>query len=63
MHDYVPDTEAGNGSYFQRMTRTGNNWQAGWAIIAMQRDCYWLILTNLARQDAWCHVVVSVPSD
>ncbi len=62
-HDYVPATETGNGGYFSRINRKGNNWQVNWAMTATESDYYWLILTNVARQDAWCHFTVSVPSD
>lgn len=62
-HDYVPPTETGDGGYFERLSRVGGNWQTGWAITAMESDYYWLVLTNVARQDAWCYFTVSVPSD
>jgi len=61
-HDYLPATETGNGGYFEKLTRTAGKWQIGWAIGALQSDYYWLILANTARQDAWCHFTVSVPS-
>jgi len=60
--DYIPATETGNSGYFKDLARAGGNWQIGWAIAALNSDYYWLILTNTARQDAWCHVTVSVPS-
>jgi hypothetical protein len=60
--DYIPATETGNGGYFQDLSRAGGNWQIAWAIAALNSDYYWLILTNTARQDAWCHLTVSVPS-
>lgn len=62
-HDYVPPTETDDGGYFERMSRVGGRWQTGWAITAMESDYYWLVLTNVARQDAWCYFTVSVPSD
>jgi len=58
---YLPPTESGNGGYFARLERVGGNWQVKWAITALSSDYYWLILANLARQDAWCHFTVSVP--
>jgi hypothetical protein len=61
-HDYLPATETGNSGYFDKLTRTAGKWQIGWAIGAPQSDYYWLILANTARQDAWCHFTVSVPS-
>ena len=61
-HDYLPATETGNSGYFEKLTRTAGEWQIGWAIGALQSDYYWLILANTARQDAWCHFTVSVPS-
>ena len=61
-HDYLPATETDNSGYFQNLTRTAGKWQVGWAIGALQSDYYWLILANTARQDAWCHFTVSVPS-
>lgn len=61
-HDYLPATETGNSGYFQKLTRTAGKWQIGWAISALQSDYYWLTLANTARQDAWCHFTVSVPS-
>jgi hypothetical protein len=62
-HAYLPPTESGNGGYFARLQRLGGNWQVGWAMSALTSDYYWLILTNTARQDAWCHFTVNVPSD
>ncbi|MFW6055858.1 MAG: hypothetical protein ACOC9B_00910 [Chloroflexota bacterium] len=62
-HDYLPPTESGNGGYFDGLKRSGNSWHARWAIAALESDYYWLILTNTAWQDAWCHFSVSVPSD
>ncbi len=59
---YLPPTEAGNGGYFTRLERAGSNWTVSWAISAAGSDYYWLILTNTARQDAWCHLTVNVPS-
>lgn len=60
--DYLPATETGNGGYFKELARTGGNWQIHWAIAALNSDYYWLILTNTARQDAWCHLTIGVPS-
>jgi len=60
--DYLPATETGNGGYFKDLARTGGNWQIRWAIAALNSDYYWLILTNTARQDAWCHLTIGVPS-
>ena len=60
--DYLPDTETTNGGYFSELARTGGNWQIGWGIEALESDYYWLMLANTARQDAWCHFTVSVPS-
>ena len=59
---YLPPTETDNGGYFSRLERSGGNWQVGWAISALSSDYYWLILANTARQDAWCHLTVNVPS-
>ncbi|MBN1857431.1 MAG: hypothetical protein JW846_10830 [Dehalococcoidia bacterium] len=61
-HDYLPDTETDSGGYFAKLTRAGGNWQISWAIGALESDYYWLMLANTARQDAWCHFTVSVPS-
>jgi hypothetical protein len=61
-HDYLPPMELDSGGYFQRLTRTEGKWQIGWAIAALESDYYWLMLENYARQDAWCHLTVSVPS-
>ncbi len=60
---YLPGTEGDNGGYFRRQERVGGNWRVGWAITALRSDYYWLIFTNTARQDAWCHYTVNVPSD
>jgi len=60
--DYLPPTETGDGGYFEKLARSGGNWQVGWAIAALNSDYYWLILTNTARQDAWCHLTIGVPS-
>lgn len=60
-YDYVPPTEGDNGGYFEKVSRAGNRWQARWAIAALESDYYWLILTNTARQDAWCHFTISMP--
>ena len=62
-HDYLPPTETGNGGYFKELSRSGNSWQVSWAIAALESDYYWLIFANTARQDAWCHYTISVPSD
>jgi hypothetical protein len=59
---YLPPTESDNGGYFRRLERMGGNWQVGWAITAQASDYYWLILTNTARQDAWCHFTINVPA-
>ena len=61
-HDYLPPTESGNGGYFDGLQRSGNSWHVRWAIAALESDYYWLILTNTARQDAWFHFSISVPS-
>ena len=61
-HDYLPDTESDTGGYFATLTRVGGSWQIGWAVDALESDYYWLMLANTARQDAWCHFTVSVPS-
>jgi len=61
-HSYLPPTETDNGGYFRRLERMGGSWQVGWAITALSSDYYWLILTNTARQDAWCHFTVNVPA-
>ena len=61
--DYLPKTESGVAGYFEGLSRSGNSWEVGWAIAALESDYYWLILTNTARQDAWCHFTISVPSD
>ncbi len=63
VHDYVPTMETDDGGYFDRLVRVGSNWQVAWAITALESDYYWLVLTNVARQDAWCHFTVSIPSD
>ncbi len=60
---YLPPTETEHGGYFTRLERNGGNWQVKWAISALGSDYYWLILTNTARQDAWCHLTVNVPPD
>ncbi|MFW6102906.1 MAG: hypothetical protein ACOC7M_01280 [Chloroflexota bacterium] len=62
-HDYLPPTESGNGGYFDGLRRSGNSWHVRWAIAALESDYYWLVLTNTARQDARCHVSISVPSE
>ena len=61
-HDYLPPMESDGGGYFQMLTRTEGKWQIGWAIAAPESDYYWLMLENYARQDAWCHLTVSMPS-
>ncbi len=61
-HTYLPQTENADGGYFQRLERVGGNWTVNWAMTALGSDYYWLVLTNTARQDAWCHFTVSVPS-
>ncbi len=61
-YDYLPPTESGNGGYFDGLRRSGNSWHVRWAIAALESDYYWLILTNTAQQDAWCHFSISVPS-
>jgi len=61
-HDYVPPLESDSGGYFQKLTRNEGKWQIGWAIAALDSDYYWLMLENYARQDAWCHLTISVPS-
>ena len=61
-HDYLPPLESDSGGYFQRLTRNEGKWQIGWAIAALESDYYWLMLENHARQDAWCHLTVTVPA-
>jgi len=58
---YLPQTERSNGGYFTRLERAGGNWTVSWAMYTLGSDYYWLILTNTARQDAWCHFTVKVP--
>jgi hypothetical protein len=59
---YLPPTEKSNGGYFTRLVRSGGKWTVSWAMTALSSDYYWLILTNTARQDAWCHFTVNVPT-
>jgi len=59
---YLPATEKSGGGYFTRLARTGGNWTVGWAVTALNSDYYWLMLTNTARQDVWCHFTVDVPA-
>lgn len=54
--------EESGGGYFTRLARTGGNWTVGWAVTALNSDYYWLMLTNTARQDVWCHFTVDVPA-
>lgn len=61
-YDYLPPTEGGNAGYFEQLSRSGTSWGVAWAIAALESDYYWLILTNTARQDAWCHFTIGVPS-
>ncbi|MBN1152063.1 MAG: hypothetical protein JXA58_02530 [Dehalococcoidia bacterium] len=60
---YLPPTEKGSSGYFTRLERVGGNWKVSWAMAALGSDYYWLILTNTARQDAWCHFTVNVPAN
>ncbi len=60
---YLPQTEASTTGYFSGLERVGANWTVNWAITALSSDFYWLILTNTARQDAWCHFTVNIPAD
>ena len=59
---YLPATERSGGGYFTRLARTGGNWTVNWAVTALNSDYYWLMLTNTARQDVWCHFTVDVPT-